>query len=80
MKAKVSIKIEYKQSKSLRWWFYITTISSMGVVKIKLFESSEEVHKYLMNIIDANTHFYTKNHKYMEIALEKEYEDTSIIC
>ncbi len=80
MKAKVSIRVEFKQAQSLKWWFYVTTISSMGVVKVKRFSNYDSVQKYIMSLICTSTKFLTKYHKYIAITLEKEYANTSIIC
>lgn len=80
MKAKVSIRVEFKQAQSLKWWFYVTTISSVGVVKVKRFSNYDSVHEYIMSFIDSSTQFLTKYHKYIAITLEKEYANTSIVC
>lgn len=73
MKAKVSIRVEFKQAQSLKWWFYVTTIKRNGEKKVERFKSSITAQKYVMEVLECSTCYNTHMHKSLVIEIEKDF-------
>lgn len=73
MKAKVSIRVEFKQTKSLEWRFYVTTIKRNGEKKVERFKSSITAQKYVMEVLECSTCYNTHIHKSLVIEIEKDF-------